>query len=599
MWANDSQWRKSQVEKSLARERDANDTGPGYGHCAIASNGMWCASTPELEMCEWLVDRGIAFEMHKVLDTGRMCDFYFDGVYWEMDGMDRSHGYFAEKYGELPFVVVTPEDFRFRVERHMATAHVENGDPIVSIEFVGEESTYDVEMAADGPLNFLANGIVSHNSHAACYALISYRTAWLKANHCAEYMAALISSVMDTKDKVPFFAAKCEEMGIGVLPPDVNLSDHEFVVVDGDIRFGLDAVKGLGHTAVEAIKEARQQGGPFSSLWDFCARVDPRCANKKAIEALVKCGAFSSTGDSRKGMLSVLELAQGAGQKAQQDAQIGQGSIFDMFDAPAADGPASATSFAPAYPSIPAEEFEQGELLAIEKEAIGLFLSAHPLKEVREALYAKADCRLAELAERKSGDWVTAGGIITQAKKIRTKSGDPMMFATLDDLDASVEVLIFAKTLAEFEPQVDDVLLVRGKVEHGDKGTSIIAQQVDPFTPTAAEIDQAREEAAKAPQAPGALRLRADARNLPASVIDDLKHLFVQHPGTAEVVLELDTSDGRRFLLFGPGFKVKPSADLRIELDAILGPSPTRPVAGPDDTLEDEPALTEPQPSMA
>src|SRR4051812_12426353 len=174
-----------------------------------------------------------------------------------------------------------------------------------------------------------------NKSHAACYALISYRTAWLKANYPAEYMAALISSVMDTKDKVPFFANQAESMGIEILPPDVNVSDHEFVVDEGNIRFGLDAVKGVGYAAVEAIKAARAEGGNFESLWDFCARVDARAVNKKAIEALVKCGAFGSTGASRKGMLSVLEQAQAAGQKTQQDAQIGQGSIFDLaMDAP-------------------------------------------------------------------------------------------------------------------------------------------------------------------------------------------------------------------------------------------------------------------------
>ncbi len=152
-----------------------------------------------------------------------------------------------------------------------------------------------------------------NRSHAACYALIAYRTAWLKANHTAEYMAALISSVMDTKDKVPFFAARCEDMGIDILPPDVNVSDHEFVVDAGNIRFGLDAVKGVGYQAVEAIKGARECDGPFESIWDFCARVDSRLVNKRAIEALIKCGAFGSTGASRKGMLEVLEQAQGAG----------------------------------------------------------------------------------------------------------------------------------------------------------------------------------------------------------------------------------------------------------------------------------------------
>src|SRR5262249_35577443 len=234
-----------------------------------------------------------------------------------------------------------------------------------------------------------------NRSHAACYALIGFRTAWLKANYPAEYMAALISSVMSTKDKVPFFVARCEEMGIEILPPDVNLSDHEFTVVEGNIRFGLDAVKGVGHQAVEAIKRAREQGGEFTSLWDFCARVDCRTVNRKAIEALVKCGAFGSTGASRKGMLTVLEKAQAAGQQAQQDALVGQSSIFDLEPSPAAQAdPALA---APVFPAIPREEFEQAELLAAEKEAIGLFISAHPLKPLRGALRARVDCPLSAL----------------------------------------------------------------------------------------------------------------------------------------------------------------------------------------------------------
>src|SRR5947209_3698779 len=180
-------------------------------------------------------------------------------------------------------------------------------------------------------------------------------------------MAAVISSVMDTKDKVPFFVSQAEQMGIAILPPDVNLSDHEFVVVDGDIRFGLDAVKGVGYQAVEAIKDARNEGGPFRDLWDFCARVDGRCVNKKAIEALIKCGAFGSTGATRKGMLQVLEAAQAAGSKAQQDALIGQGSIFDLgMDLGGGEPAAALTS--PSHAQIPDIEFERGELLAAEKE---------------------------------------------------------------------------------------------------------------------------------------------------------------------------------------------------------------------------------------
>jgi DNA polymerase-3 subunit alpha len=413
-----------------------------------------------------------------------------------------------------------------------------------------------------------------NRSHAACYALIAYRTAWLKANYPAEYMAALISSVMDTKDKVPFFAAKAEDMGIEILPPDVNLSDHEFIVVEGNIRFGLDAVKGVGYAAVEAIKAARDEGGPFQSIWDFCARVDPRAVNKRAIEALVKCGAFGSTGDSRKGMLAVLEQAQGAGQKAQLDAQIGQGSIFDL--GMGGDGGGTAAPFAaPAHPPIPGEEFDQADLLAIEKESIGLFISAHPLKEVREALRATVDCPLADLSAKRDGDWVTAGGIITAAKKIRTKKGDPMMFATLDDLEGSIEMLIFGKALEEYggDLGVDEVVLVRGRVDHGDKGTSLIAQAVEPFAPSPEEVEAAREAAARAPTGPQPLMVTLDAARLPASVIDELKHVLGNHAGESEVVLDIRTSAGPRTLRLGDGFKVAPTPSLRAELEHILGPA--------------------------
>jgi DNA polymerase III subunit alpha len=409
-----------------------------------------------------------------------------------------------------------------------------------------------------------------NKSHSACYALIAYRTAWLKANYPAEYMAALISSVMDTKDKVPFFVAQAEQMGISILPPDVNLSDHEFVVVDGNIRFGLDAVKGVGFAAVEAIKKARQEAGPFRDLWDFCARVDGRAVNKKAIEALVKCGAFGSTGATRKGMLSVLEQAQGAGQKAQQDALIGQGSIFDL----GLDGGTASTPATPSHAPIPSFEFDRSELLAAEKESLGLFISAHPLKDVRAALDVRVDCTLAELAERRDGDWVTAGGMITQAKRIRTKKGDPMMFATLDDLEGSVELLIFGKALAGSEDvaTTDSIVLVRGRVDHKDREkTCLVVQSLERFEPSQEEVEQAAEEAARKVTVPNILRLRLDATALPPTALGDLKDLLGGFPGEAEVLIELETSGGRRRLKLGPEFRVARGAGLHAELDALLG----------------------------
>ncbi len=432
-----------------------------------------------------------------------------------------------------------------------------------------------------------------NKSHAACYGLIAYRTAWLKANYPAEYMAALISSVMSTKDKVPFFVARCEEMGIEILPPDVNTSDHEFTVVDGNIRFGLDAVKGVGYQAVEAIKRARGDGDPtahsrvpaqpFTSLWDFCERVDNRTVNKKAIEALIKCGALGSTGASRKGMLAVLEQAQAAGQKAQQDAQIGQGSIFDLDgggDSSAATENTNrpGASFLLDHPPIPLEEFDQAELLAVEKEAIGLFISAHPLKPVREALRARSDCSLSALAERRDKDWVTVGGIITEAKRIKTRNGDHMMFATLDDLEGSVEILVFGKALAEHEAvlAVDRVVLIRGRVDHKEAGkTCLVVQSAEAFEPSDEELQRAELQAATRAAEVQAkpIRLRVDATLLQDSVIEELKHVIGNFPGTAEVVLEMDTTSGLRHLRLGEAYRVQPTPTLRAELEQVLAPA--------------------------
>jgi DNA polymerase III subunit alpha len=417
-----------------------------------------------------------------------------------------------------------------------------------------------------------------NRSHAACYALIAYRTAWLKANYPAEYMAALISSVMDTKDKVPFFVNQTEAMGIEILPPDVNQSDHEFMVVEGNIRFGLDAVKGVGYAAVEAIKRAREEGGPFTSLWDFCERVDCRAVNKKAIEALIKCGAFGSTGATRRGMLDVLEAAQAAGQKTQLDAQIGQGSIFDLGGFGGADSGPSA--FAPAHPPIPDHEYERQELLAIEKESIGLFITEHPLKRVREALRVKADCSCAQVMDQRDGDWVKVGGMITEAKKIRTRTGTPMMFATVDDLDGSVEVVVFEKTLAAVEEVVaaDQIVIVRGRVDHKEAGkVCIIVQDVERFDPTEKEIAKAKEQVARqvAAAAPVPLRRRVDAARLQPTVIEELRDLFDRYPGDAEFVLEMHTRSGIRYLRFGEQYKIAGrNGALTAELDRLLGPAP-------------------------
>jgi DNA polymerase-3 subunit alpha len=416
-----------------------------------------------------------------------------------------------------------------------------------------------MEAAADYSFN---------KSHAACYALIAYRTAYLKANYPAEYMAAVISSVMNTKDKVPFFVNRCEEMGIEVLPPDVNSSDHSFVVNEKAIRFGLDAVKNVGHSAVEAILRAREDG-EIASIWDFCERVDSRAVNKRAIECLIKCGALDSTEATRKGMLETLPAAQSAGQKAQEDAQLGQGSIFDFGDD--AGGGGGAASQAHHRPPISAVEFERAELLALEKETLGTYLSSHPLTEVRGALRARVDCSLAQLGSKPDGSWVTVGGIVVDCKKIRTKSGNQMMFATLDDVEGQVEMLVFKADQAESAAviQPDAIVVVRGRLDHKDRGeTKLVVQEAERFEPDAAEIARAPQIAA-APSGP--LRLVLDAAKMGPDTVDELKAVLEHHKGDAEVHLVMRTREGQRSLQLGNEYRVKPSSSLRAELGHVLG----------------------------
>jgi DNA polymerase-3 subunit alpha len=433
------------------------------------------------------------------------------------------------------------------------------------------KSGTDPKVAKDlWKLNEAAADYSFNKSHAACYALISYRTAYLKANYPAEYMAAVISSVMNTKDKVPFFVNRCAEMGIDVLPPDVNSSGHSFVVFENAIRFGLDAVKNVGHAAVEAILRAREEK-PIESIWDFCERVDCRAVNKRAIECLIKCGAFDSTGDSRKGILEMLPAAQSAGQKAQEDAQLGQGSIFDFGEEA---GGGEAQSQAHHRPPIPAAEFDRAEMLAMEKETLGTYLSSHPLAEVGPALRARVDCSLAQLAGKPDGAWVTVGGIVVDCKKIRTKSGNQMMFATLDDVEGQIEMLVFKADQAESAAviQPDAIVLVRGRLDHKDRGeTKLVVQEAQRFEPDESEIASAAKKVTALPSGP--LQLSVDVNKLGTpGLMEDLKSLFEDNKGEADVHLVMQTSDGPKKLKIGEGYRVQVSPHLRYEINQLLGP---------------------------
>jgi DNA polymerase-3 subunit alpha len=407
---------------------------------------------------------------------------------------------------------------------------------------VAQQLWADMEQAQDYSFN---------KSHAACYALISYRTAWLRANHPREYMAALISSVMNTKDKVPFYVAACDELGIEVLPPDVNESQVDFAVVEGKIRFGLNAVKNVGEATCRAIVAAREEGGPFASIWDFAERVDPSVANKRALESLVSGGALDSTGASRMGMLHVLEDALSYGQKQQQDRLLGQASIFDLGDSPAASSRHHA--------SIPDGEFEKGELLRMEKESLGLYVSEHPLNAIRDQLRRRTDCTLVELERRREGETVLAGGMVAGVRTTTTKKGEPMAFVQLEDVTGSIEVIVFNSTYAAARGLLveDAVLVVKGRVDHKQQGeTKLVALEVAAFE----AVPERRE-----------VRLKVDARSAPSGVIRELAGVVRDFPGEAPVYVDLVTSLGPKLLELGPEYRVDPQPDFFASVRHLLG----------------------------
>jgi len=414
---------------------------------------------------------------------------------------------------------------------------------------VAQQLWKDMESSQDYSFN---------KAHAACYALIAYRTAWLRANHPCEYMAALISSVMNTKDRVPYYVNACDEMGIEVLPPDVNESQSDFAVVEGKIRFGLNAVKNVGDSCARAIVSAREADGPFGSVWDLVERVSAQVLNKRALESLVKCGALDSLGHARRGLLDerMLEQILQWGQRHQADVLSGQSSIFDVELGSAESDRGEGARH---HPVIPAGEFEKGELLALEKESLGLYVSEHPLHAIRDQLRRKADCTLAELERRRDGEVVTVGGIVGAVKQLTTKKGEPMVFLRLDDVTGGGEVVVFNSVYASARDLcvADRVLVVKGRVDHKQEGeTKLIAIEVSAF-----EATPERRE----------VRLRVDARRAPAGIVRELARLLASYPGEAPVFLDMEMSSGFRRLEFGPAYRVAPEADFFAEVQTLLG----------------------------
>ncbi len=311
-----------------------------------------------------------------------------------------------------------------------------------------------------------------NKSHSAAYAYIAYQTAYLKAHYPVEFMAALLTEDMENTEKVIKNINEIRNMGIAILPPDINASRRNFTVHEKDIRFGLGAVKGVGGAAVEAIVEARE-AGPFGSLHDFCERVDLRRVNKRVVEALVKCGAFDSLQHKRAQFMAALEEAMEHGQKIQREKESGQESLFGADQI--------VTQSGQMYGQLPdIEEWPENVLLSNEKEAIGFYITGHPLARHSDAIKRFSTCDTAGLTERADKEEVSVCGIVTGIKLLNTRKGDRMAFVTLEDLSGFVEMVVFPETYTESAELLnsEEALLVKGTVDIGEDACKILVNEV-------------------------------------------------------------------------------------------------------------------------
>ncbi len=311
-----------------------------------------------------------------------------------------------------------------------------------------------------------------NKSHSAAYAYIAYQTAYLKAHYPVEFMAALLTEDMENTEKIIKNINEIRNMGIAILPPDINASCRNFTVHEKDIRFGLGAVKGVGGAAVEAIVEARQEG-PFSSLHDFCERVDLRRVNKRVVEALVKCGAFDSLQHKRAQFMAAIEEAMEYGQKLQREKESGQESLFGTDQIVTQNGQM--------YGELPdLEEWPENVLLTNEKEAIGFYITGHPLARHSDAIKRFSTCDTAGLMERADKEEVSVCGIVTGIKLLNTRKGDRMAFVTLEDLSGFVEMVVFPETYTEAAELLnsEEALLVKGTVDVGEDACKILVNEV-------------------------------------------------------------------------------------------------------------------------
>src|SRR5579859_469742 len=403
-------------------------------------------------------------------------------------------------------------------------------------------------------------------SHSYAYGLVSYQTAWLKANHPVEYLAALLTSVKDDKDRTAVYLAECRAMGIEVLVPDINVSASEFIALHdggktgrGAIPFGMSAVRNVGEGLVERIVAERARCGRFTDFYDFCDRVDPVVLNKRTIESLIKAGAFDSLGHPRQGLCLVFEQIVDRMLARRREREQGVMSLFGDLGGPtSADGSGGGGGavFDDARLPIPDTEFDKMQRLAFEKEMLGLYVSDHPLIGAETALRRHTEMTLTELRECREGELRWVGGVITGLARKYTKRGELMATFTLEDLEASLEVWVFPRTMTQVGHLLADdaVVCVKGRLDLRDETPKLVCMELKRPPLVLEGIDP--------------LHLEIPIHALTEARVDQLKRLLEEHPGPSPVFLHV----GSKVIRLAAAFAVEARNGLLAELRVLLGP---------------------------
>ncbi|BAY60422.1 DNA polymerase III alpha subunit [Calothrix brevissima NIES-22] len=356
---------------------------------------------------------------------------------------------------------------------------------IVTRKSLGVQNVYDIGVEQDH--NFaIENGLIASNcfnkSHSTAYGYVTYQTAYLKANYPLEYMAALLTANSGDTDKVQKYIATCISMNIQIEPPDINRSGVDFTPAGNKILFGFSAVRNVGQNAIASILEAREEGGEFKSLGDFCDRIDLRAVNKRTLESLISCGAFDKIQSNRHQLTQDLQLVYDWAQSRAKDRASGQGSIFDLlggFSAGSEKKANNAFEIAPKAQAV--SDFPPQEKLRMEKEILGFYVSDHPLKAIKQSSLVLAPINLSQLGEQREDTLVCAVIMLNGVKKVITKKGDPMAILQIEDLTTQSEAVVFPKTYERISSllEVDARLIIWGKVDRRDEQTQFIVEDAE------------------------------------------------------------------------------------------------------------------------